>query len=220
MASSIAGDFLDDTGPTENSSVSNVGLGYTDAQIQRAVCYAFAALALLGGGGIAAISLLGIFQISMVGCLYFASQVLDYRNPQVQQELRAQFTQSNCVKLYREHGWVNLLQVFTLHELQQKFHAEIQDPNTTFMNVLRQYDLQELYQNKIISIEHWTWLMNLHQQAKKLSRTVYLTKERWSKGSWLPTFNTSYHLHTAFANEPETYRMVEALDAVYKAQSK
>ncbi len=215
--------------PVELSTVQVKLPNYVDARIKRAVCYVFAVLAGLATLSVAAVAYFGVFKISMafallplaatIACLSFASKIIDYQDDETKKNLRARSQESGFVNLYREHGLSNLLQVFQVNELKEKFNAEVRNPKTTFWNVLRRYDLQALHQAGIITSQYLAVLTNLRRLSAPLNLAVYPKKERWKQAGWFSTSSsTSCHVHTAFANEPEAYRMAEALDRAYRTQ--
>jgi hypothetical protein len=184
---------------------------YVDARLKQAVYYAFALLSGLAAAAVAATTYFGVFKISMgfaipflvaaLACLAHASKVIDYKNPDTQAKIRAEWANATFVDMYRKHGLCNLEQVFTASELKQKFNAEIRDPKTTFWNVLRRYDLQKLQQAGVISADFLNLLSSLRQHAEPLNKVI-------SAGT----------IRTSFAKAPECFKSVAALDAAYRAK--
>ncbi len=199
---------------------------YFDARIKRIACYAFAALAGMATVGIAAVAYWGVFKISMgiaayplaatVASLHLVTKVIDYKDPEVQKKLRAQLADSPFVKMYREHGLSNLLHVLSPSELKQKFDAEVRDAKTTFWNVLRRYDIQELHGSGIITSEHLAVLQSMRRSCMPIHLDVSPGRERWKQTNLFDRYSKSHHVLTAFANAPEAFRMAEALDRAYK----
>ncbi|MES2122973.1 MAG: hypothetical protein V4492_09425 [Chlamydiota bacterium] len=219
---------LDEKGSVPTSAVQAKQPNHIDAQIKRVVYYAFAALASVACAGVAAVAHWGVFNISMghailplaaaVAILHFASKIIDYKAPEAQGVIRAQLKDSNFVTMYREHGLSNLLDVLTVNELKQKFNAEVRDANTTFWNILRRYDIQELHQAGIITPEHLALLLRLRISSGPINQTLYPGKEQWEQNGLFDRYSKSHHVPTSFANAPEAFRMAEALDSAYKAR--